>query len=169
MADSQPDTDYVTPIPNSTPKSKRRRPRVSTVSVFAGASGVTITGGDIITSGGSIIRGKISEVGYPESSPEASEDEETEVSSFKDVSGMTCTGTVRIVTAGGDVIAGLGGAPLPKRLGHVVNVHAFTGAQDIQLGAVQMLNASEDVVLEWFVVELVLFAILADKLLAQIP
>ena len=149
-------------------RSKRRRPRVSTVSVFAGASGVTITGGDIITSGGSIIRGKISEVGYPESSPEASEDEETEVSSFKDVSGMTCTGTVRIVTAGGDVITGLGGAPLSKRGGRV-DVHAFTGARDIQLGAVQMLNASEDVVLEWFVVELVLFAILADKLLAQIP
>ena len=120
--------------------------------MFAGASGVTVTGGDIITSGGSIIRGKISEIGYHESSedvgyPESSEDDETEVSSFKDVTGMTCTGTVRIVTAGGDVIAGLGGAPLPKRRGHVVNVHAFTGAQDIQLGAVQMLNASEDVVL----------------------
>lgn len=112
--------------------------------MLAGASGVTITGGSIITSGGSIIRGKVPEIEYPE----YSEDEETEVSSFKNVTGMTCTGTVRIVTAGGDVISGVGGASLPKRRGRNVHVHAFTGARDIQLGNVEMLNASEDVVLE---------------------
>jgi len=144
MEDSLPDTDYIAPIPTSTPRSKLRRPRVSTVSVLAGASGVTITGGSIITSGGSIIRGKVPEIEYPE----YSSDEETEVSSFKNVTGMTCTGTVRIITAGGDVISGVGGASSPKRRGRNVHVHAFTGARDIQLGNVEMLNASEDVVLE---------------------
>lgn len=113
--------------------------------MFAGASGVTITGGSIITSGGSIIQGKVvPEIEYPE----YSEDEETEVSSFKDVTGMTCTGTLRIVTAGGDVISGVGGASSPRRRGRNVHVHTFTGARNVQLGNVQMLNASEDVVLE---------------------
>jgi len=146
MEDSLPDTDhYIAPISTPTPRSKRRWPKVSTVSVFSGASGITITGGSITTSGGSIIQGKVvPEIEYPE----YSEDEETEVSSFKDVVGMTCTGTLRIVTAGGDVISGVGGASLPKRRGRNINVHTFTGARDIQLGTVEMLNASEDVVLE---------------------
>lgn len=145
MADSLPDTDYIAPmISTPTPRSKRPpKPKVSTVSVFAGASGVTITGGSIITSGGSIIRGNIPEI----ESPEYSEDEETvEVSSFKGVNGMKGTGSVRIVTAGGDVISGRGGASSPKRRG-TVNVHAFTKARDIQLGGVEMLNASENVIL----------------------
>lgn len=125
MADSLPDTDYIAPmISTPTPRSKRPpKPKVSTVSVFAGASGVT-------------------EI----ESPEYSEDEETEVSSFKGVNGMKGTGSVRIVTAGGDVISGRGGASSPKRRG-TVNVHAFTKARDIQLGGVEMLNASENVIL----------------------
>lgn len=101
-------------------------------------------GGNITTSGGSIIQGKVPEIEYLE----YSEDEEMDVSSFKDVTGMTCTGTLRIVNAGGDVISGFGGASLPKRRGRDVHVHAFTGARDIQLGTVEMLSASEDVVLE---------------------
>jgi hypothetical protein len=136
--------------------------------VFAGASGVTIMGGSITTAGGSIILGKVQvpEIEYPE----YSEDEETEVSTFKDVNGMRCTGTLRIVSTGGDVIqSGVGGASLPMKRGRNVHVHTFSGARDIHLGTVEMLNAGEDVVLGWFVVDLAPFAVLANKLLAQIP
>lgn len=66
------------------------------------------------------------------------------------------------------MISGRGGASSPKRRG-TVNVHAFTKARDIQLGGVEMLNASENVILGWFVNQLALFAVLPDKLLAQIP
>lgn len=44
------------------------------------------------------------------------------------------------------MISGRGGASSPKRRG-TVNVHAFTKARDIQLGGVEMLNASENVIL----------------------
>ena len=170
--DAQPHTDYIAPLSAPTPRSESHRPGRTKVSAFSGASGIKIKGSaKIITSGGSFFQGKVPEIEYPEHG----EDEEVEVSSFKDVTKMTATGdSLDIITAGGNVISGVSGVSLPKRRARNADVHSFAGAKDVELETVEVVNVSDDVVLEslkleWFVIDLALLSISANDFLAQIP
>lgn len=108
--------------------------------------------------GGSITLKRVQEIQYPE----RSEDVGTDGLNFEDVNGMTGTASPEE-----DVTEGDGGDSLLEMQRDEASVQMFRGARGVRMTDTEIVNAGENVIIEWFVVDLALFAVLAHKLLRR--